>query len=216
MGLGARIIPEYTPVVVSGLTFLPVHRTDDLYTGFFQDEISLLAPPLIDRGNEIAAHQFCHLRTGAERPAAPWSASERQSVWLAFTHAVRTPSDAEENFALSGYITTTSSGVPYFARFNPNPAFAPEQLNGSELGYRLLIGKKVYVDIATFFNHYHNLFSEDFAGATFLEDTPPPRISCFPLNSATTSAGIPKAARLLPNGGPPISGGFGDRILICT
>ena len=80
-----------------------------------------------------------------------WTPSDKQSVWLAFTHAVRTPSDGENNFISLGYITTTATGVPYFARFNANPNFAPEQLNGSELGYRLLIGKKLYLDIATFF-----------------------------------------------------------------
>jgi hypothetical protein len=34
--------------------------------------------------------------------------------------------------SLPGYITTTATGVPYFARFNANPDFAPEQLNGYE------------------------------------------------------------------------------------
>ena len=75
-----------------------------------------------------------------------WSPSDRQSVWLAFTHALRTPSDGESDFNLSGYITTTATGVPYFARFIANPGFAPEQLNGYELGYRRLLGKKLYLD----------------------------------------------------------------------
>jgi hypothetical protein len=36
------VIPVYDPIIVSGLTFTPIHRTDELYTGFFQDDISLV------------------------------------------------------------------------------------------------------------------------------------------------------------------------------
>ena len=138
-----HIIPEYTPVVVSGLTFLPIHRTDDLYTGFFQDEISLLQHRLsLTIGTKVLHTNFA---TFKPEPSARllWSLSERQSVWLAFTHAVRTPSDAEENFALSGYIGGTTAGrrCRILRDSIPIRAFAPERLNGSELpGYRLLLG----------------------------------------------------------------------------
>ncbi len=58
----------------------------------------------------------------------------------------------------------TPNGTPTFARFNANPSFAPEQLNGYELGYRTLLGKNFYLDLAGFYNHYHDLFSEDITG----------------------------------------------------
>jgi iron complex outermembrane receptor protein len=103
-----------------------------------------------------------------------WTPSENQTIWAAFTHALRTPSDSEENFYLLGYIQTLPNGTPYFARFNANTNFAPEQLNGSELGYRRILGQKLYVDIAGFYNHYHDLFSEDIIGAPFLETDPAP------------------------------------------
>jgi iron complex outermembrane receptor protein len=53
--------------------------------------------------------------------------------------------------------------VPLFARFDANPDFAPEKLNGYEAGYRTLIGKHFFVDFAAFWNHYHDLFSQDLA-----------------------------------------------------
>jgi hypothetical protein len=90
------------------------------------------------------------------------------------TQAVRTPSDSERDFYLSGYITETASGLPYFARFNANAGFRPEQMNGYELGYRRLFGKKFYIDLAGFDNHYHNLFDEEIIGEPYLEDNPPP------------------------------------------
>jgi iron complex outermembrane receptor protein len=91
-----------------------------------------------------------------------------QSVWAAYTHALRTPSDAEGNFNLSGYIGTSGS-IPFFARFNANPNFTSEQLNGYELGYRRLLARRLFVDASGFYNHYHDLFSEDITGQPYVE-----------------------------------------------
>ena len=173
-GLGARVDPVDDTEVVSGLQFLPLKRTDYLFTGFVQDEIGLVDRRLsLIVGTKLLRTNF----TGtAPEPSVRllWTPSENQTIWAAFTHALRTPSDSEENFYLLGYIQTLPNGTPYFARFNANTNFAPEQLNGSELGYRRILGQKLYVDIAGFYNHYHDLFSEDIIGAPFLETDPAP------------------------------------------
>ncbi len=173
-GLGARLSHGDDVPVVSGLTFTSVQRTDQLFTAFLQDDVGLIENRLsLTLGTKLLRTNF----TGVElEPSARllWTPTAKQTVWAAYTHAVRTPSDVEEAFNLSGYISTTPSGVPYFAEFFANPRFAPEQLNGYELGYRRLLGKKVYADVATFYNHYHDLFSEDIIGAPFLDSDPPP------------------------------------------
>src|SRR5579862_8716233 len=66
-----------------------------------------------------------------------WTRTPTESVWLAVTRAVRTPSDGERDFFLSGFIGF-SQGLPFFARFNANRTFHSEQLNGYELGARKL------------------------------------------------------------------------------
>lgn len=174
-GLGARIIPIYDPIVVSGLTFTPIHRTDQLYTGFVQDEFTLIPERLtFTAGTKLLHTNFTNFEPEPSARLA-WTPTNRQTVWAAFTHAVRTPSDAEENFTLSGYIGPTPAGLQAFAAFLPNPNFAPEQLNGYELGYRRLFGKTILVDFAGFLNHYHDLFDEELIGDSFsLSDTPPP------------------------------------------
>ena len=173
-GLGARVDPVDDTEVVSGLQFLPLKRTDYLFTGFLQDEIGLVDGRLsLIVGAKLVRTNF----TGADpQPSVRllWTPSDKQTVWAAFTHALRAPSDAEEDFYLLGYIETLPNGTPYFARFNANSRFAPEQLNGSELGYRRLLGQKLYVDFAGYYNHYHDLFSEDIVGATYLESDPAP------------------------------------------
>ncbi len=174
-GLGARIIPIYDPIVVSGITFTPIHRTDQLYTAFLQDEITVVPNRvMLTVGTKLLHTNFT---TFEPEPSArlAWTPTRNQTVWAAFTHAVRTPSDAEENFTLSGYIGATPSGLQAFAAFLPNTNFAPEQLNGYEVGYRRLLKKNVLVDFAGFANHYHDLFDEELISGSFsLSDTPPP------------------------------------------
>jgi iron complex outermembrane recepter protein len=202
-GLGARVQPVDDRVVVSGLQFVPNKRTDYLGTAFVQDEIGLVERRL----SLILGTKF--LRTNFTRGVSPqpsarllWTPDDQQTIWAAFTHALRTPSDSEENFYLLGYITTTANGTPYFARFNANPNFAPEQLNGYELGYRRLFGKKLYVDVTGFYNHYHDLFSEDLAGETFFETTPAPPHFLLPAQFRNGLLGYTKGAEIAPEWRP--------------
>ena len=176
-GFGAIFSQGYNPVIVTGLQFQPNHRTDSLGQFFVQDEAGLIDKRLtLTVGTKILRTNFTHWLL---QPAARllWTPTDKQSFWAAFTHAVRTPSDAEENFSLLGFTGQFIDGLPFLARFNPNPDFRPEQLNGYEAGYRLLFRKTLYFEIASFYNHYHGLFSEDITGPPYLETTPgPPHI----------------------------------------
>jgi iron complex outermembrane receptor protein len=201
-GLGARVQPVDDFEVVSGLQFVPYKRTDYLATAFIQDEISLVENRLsLTLGTKLLRTNF----TGVSpQPSARllWTPTDKQSVWLAYTHALRTPSDSEENFSLLGYIGTTPNGTPYLARFNPNTGFAPEQLNGYELGYRYLFAKSLYIDVTGFYNHYHDLFSEDIAGSTFLETAPQPTHYLLPAQFRNDLYGVTKGAEIAPEWRP--------------
>lgn len=168
-GVEGRASGDHFLEVISGLVFSPFHRTDSLISGFLEDDINLIdGKLLLTAGSKVLRTNY----TGFDaQPSVRllWTPTESQAFWVAFTHAVRTPSDAEEDFYLSSLIGAAPGGIPIFARFNANPNFAPEQLNGYEFGYRRMIGKKLYVDFASFYNRYHNLFSEDLAGTLFVE-----------------------------------------------
>jgi iron complex outermembrane recepter protein len=160
--------------VVSGLTFTPSRRTDQLYQGFIQDEIALAPNRLwLMAGTKVLKTNYTGVLAEPSvrllyRPRAA------QTLWGAYTHAVRTPADVERDFNLSSYLGTASNGLPLFARFSANPNFRSEQLNGYEVGYRTLAGSNVYVDIASFYNHYGDLFSEDLTGPVVIEANPAP------------------------------------------
>lgn len=167
--------------VITGLTFTPSQRTDQLYQGFVQDQVSLIENRLsLVAGTKVLKTNYTPVLA---EPSARllFTPSTSQTVWAAYTHALRTPADVERDFNLSSFLNEYVSGLPVFARFSANTHFRSEQLNGYELGYRGLECKNLYVDLAGFYNHYGDLFSEDLVGAPFVETTPPPTHIIFPV-----------------------------------
>jgi iron complex outermembrane recepter protein len=203
-GLGARFSLGYNPVIISGLTFEPTQRTDKLFTAFLQDEVGIIENRLsLSVGTKFLRTNFTGLQL---EPSARilWTPNAKQSLWASFTHAVRTPSAAERDFSLLGFIgiTPPPESLPFFARFNPNPNFRSEQLNGYELGYRHLIRKKFYLDVAGFYNHYSDLFSQDLTGPTFVEDTPPPPHRLLPAQFGNGLLGTSEGFEIAPEWKP--------------
>jgi iron complex outermembrane recepter protein len=174
VGAGARLSDGDELEVMTGLTFDPPDKTDQLFTAFIQDEIELVPHRL----SLIAGTKLLHTNfTGVDfEPSVRllWTPTDKQTVWASFTRAVRTPADVERDFFLSGFQGFGPGGIPFFARFNANRNFVSETLKGYEVGYRRLIHKNLYLDLAGFFNQYDHLFSEEITGVPFLEDTPPP------------------------------------------
>ena len=171
-GVGAQVSAGRFDEVTTGLVFFPLHQTDYLFSAFLEDDIDVIDRKLmLTLGSKVLRTNYTGFNA---EPSVRlmWTPSEQQTWWISYTHALRTPSDAEEDFYLSSLIGS-ANGTPVFARFNANPQFAPEQLNAYEAGYRRLIGKGVYLDLAAFFNHYHDLFSEDITGGYSLETTLP-------------------------------------------
>ncbi len=174
LGLTLRASHGSEAEVVSGLTFTPSKRTDTLYQGFLQDEIALVQKRLsLVAGTKILKTNYTGV-LGEPTARLLYTPTASQTVWAAYTHAVRTPSDAERDFNLSSFLGYARNGLPFFARFSANPKFRSEQLNGYELGYRGLEGRNLFLDIAGFYNHYGDLFSEDVLGPAYVEANPAP------------------------------------------
>ncbi len=201
-GLGARFSRGTNPTVVSGLFFIPQSRTNELFTGFFQDEIELFPKRLsLSIGSKLLTTTY----TGWQwQPSARlvWTPTQRQSLWASYTHSVRTPSDAERAFYLTGFLGIAPNGLPFFARFNANPEFGSEEVNGYEVGYRRLFAQQVYVDVAAFYNHYSDLFSEDLLGAPFVENTPPPTHLLLPAEFGNGLVGTTRGIEIAPEWRP--------------
>ena len=201
-GLGARWSGGKNPTVISGLYFLPENRNDRLFTAFLQDDIGLVHDQLsLELGTKLLNTNY----TGVQwQPSIRllYTPQKTQTFWAAFTHAVRTPSDAERAFYLSGFLGTFVNGLPFFARFNANPHFRSEDLNGYEFGYRQLVRTNVYVDISAFHNHYGDLFSEDITGAPYVETNPGPPHYLLPAEFGNGLVGTTKGVEVAPEWKP--------------
>lgn len=196
----------------SGLTFTPSQRTDQLYQGFIQDGISIAKDRLsLLVGTKLLKTNYTGLLA---EPAMRllYTPTSSETIWAAYTHAVRTPADVERDFNLSSYLGNAADGLPIFARFGANHNFRSEQMNGYELGYRGTAGKKFYLDVATFYNHYGDLFSEDLVQGLHLETNPPPAhyqiLAQFGNGLVATTAGMEVAPELRPNSWLRLGGSY--------
>jgi iron complex outermembrane receptor protein len=198
-GLGARVSPANVVQTVPTVDFLPHHLTDQVYSGFLQDEI----PFFNRRLSLILGSKFEHNNyTGFEvQPSARllWNPTPRQSFWSSITRAVRTPSRLDEDIQINFFATVTP--LPIYLRASGSPQFRSEELLGYEAGYRALITSHFYVDIALFHNNYNDLYSFQ-VGAPFLEPSPLPVHAIIPLLTSNGIRGTTQGFEVAPDWKP--------------
>jgi iron complex outermembrane receptor protein len=175
-GLGYRLTSDHignSPTI----SLLPDDRTLNLYSGFVQDEISLVPDKLqLTLGSKFEHNDF----TGVEiQPSGRliWTPTEHQSAWASVSRAVRTPSRAEEDVRLN-------SAIPAGALFPGSPTaistifgngdLDSEKLLAYEIGYRIQPHKNLSFDLAAFYNDYDDLRSIELGFSPTQGPTPPP------------------------------------------
>jgi iron complex outermembrane receptor protein len=158
----------------------PSSRDDYVANVFVQDDLTIVPDRLhFIFGSKFEANSY----TGFEvQPSARllWTPDDRNSVWLAVSRAVRTPSRVDENgrVALQRGIDPLTT-LPFTADIRGNPRMASEKLWAYEVGYRVQPAKTLTVDVAAFANVYDDLRSFDTAppaGAIPELTEAPPRV----------------------------------------
>jgi iron complex outermembrane receptor protein len=176
-GLGYRSIHDNnsSSYVVS---LLPSQNTLNQFSGFAQDEISLLDKRVqLTIGSKLEHNDFTGLEVEPNARVL-WNITPNQSVWTAVSRAVRTPALTERGLRLvSGVIPPGGPGNP-----TPLPAelavfgsdqFQSEDLLAYEAGYRIQVTNNLSADLATFYNNYTHLRSAE-PGVPFVETSPAP------------------------------------------
>jgi len=161
------------------ITFTPDNRTVHLFSAFVQDELTMLRN---DAGENVVnltfGSKFEHNDyTGIEiQPGARllWAPRQRHTLWASISRAVRTPSRAEDDIAL----TQPTPGGP--VTIYGNRRFESEELTAYELGYRARLHETFSVDAAAFYNVYDNLRSIEFGPSP---TQPPGPFPTFPLHA---------------------------------
>jgi iron complex outermembrane receptor protein len=140
------------------IAFLPGRRDLHLFSGFLQDEITLLRDQLIlTIGSKFEHNSFSGFEVQPSARIA-WLLAKDHTVWAAISRAVRTPSRIDtEVFA--------PSTPPFFLR-GGGGRFDSETVIAYELGYRTELANRLGLSISTFYNDYDELRSvEPIAGA---------------------------------------------------
>lgn len=155
-GIGYRVTQDSTTPTPT-VTLDPDSRTLNLFSGFLQDEITLVPDTLrLTLGSKLEHNDF----TGWEvQPGVRllWTPTTNQSVWASITRAVRTPSRAEDDIRVS---TVVPPGIP--VALLGDRRIESEKLLAYEIGYRVQPRTDVSFDTALFYNDYAELRTLDF------------------------------------------------------
>jgi iron complex outermembrane receptor protein len=155
--------------------FSPPSRGDHLYSFFIQDEISLIRNCLRVTLEYKLEHNGY---TGAESQPdlrLLWTPRKTQTAWASLSRAVRTPSRLESDGQADLEIFPGNQ-LPVVAALYGNPDLKSEVLIAYEAGYRLEATRRLFLDLATYFNVYNDLVSLNPQSPRLIQDPPPPHL----------------------------------------
>jgi iron complex outermembrane receptor protein len=180
-GIGARWSPDTIHQKFPTLDFEPHQETDSIYSWFLQDQIPIVSNRLwLTLGSKFEHNNYSGFEI-QPNVRLMWAPTAHQSVWAAVTRAVRTPSRFDQDLQLSIFSPGAQLfGLPTYVRVLGSKSFISEQVISSELGYRTLVGNRLYVDFAAFHNDYKDLYGYGPA-ALFVEPSPTRVILQFPV-----------------------------------
>jgi iron complex outermembrane receptor protein len=138
------------------LRFTPDSRTQYQTSAFVQDRISLFDDRLVvTMGSKFEHDNYSgfeiqpSLRLG-------WTPVEGQFFWASISRAVRTPSRADRDMATQIAVFPTGPTLNNLLMEGRND-FDSEELLAYEAGWRASLGAAVAIDVATYYNVYHDL-----------------------------------------------------------
>jgi len=155
-GLRYRQTHAYMPTETFYADMIPSHRTMNLFSGFVQDEMTLVEDHLFFTvGTKLENNSFTNFEY---QPSARilWSPDERHVVWGAVSRAVRTPAWFEED-AVAHLGPMAWAPKPTFFEIIGSRDLLSEDAVAYEIGYRQQVTERFAWDLATFYNVYDNL-----------------------------------------------------------
>ena len=170
-GLGYRVSqsgasPGYA------IAFSPPSRTDNLYSGFLQDEIRATDSLWFTIGCKLEHNTYTGLGIEPSVRLA-WSVpGSRHTIWAAASKADRQPARADTDLQSDLQTIPITSDLVQVVRFFGNPRIKDEELRDYELGYRSAIVKTLSLDVATFLSFYHHLETVEFQPLAVIPGSP--------------------------------------------
>jgi iron complex outermembrane receptor protein len=136
------------------IAFLPRVRDMDLFSGFLQDELSLVPERLkLILGSKLEHNVYSGFEVQPTARIA-WTPDRQQMTWAAISRAVRSPSRIDVDYHIPGVdIEPGTPGV------DGGPDFDSEKVIAYELGYRVQPAAAVALSLAAFYNRYDDIYS---------------------------------------------------------
>jgi len=152
--------------------YIPAQRTDNLFSAFVQDEISLTSSLSLTLGTKVEHNSY----TGLEyEPSAQlvWSLTDRQTLWASASRAIRQPARADFNIRADVALIPLDGGGFGIVELTGTPDRKAERLYDFEVGYRAQVNPRLSLDITTFSSYYHGLQTQEPGDPFFTMDPPP-------------------------------------------
>lgn len=154
-GLGYRFSRDRTGNAFT-VSFSPRDKSDNLFSAFLHDEISLVpdcvALILGTRFEHNDYSGFEYMPNGR----LLWTPTERQTLWGAVSRSVRTPSRADQDIQYRQRAFPTVYG-PVVATVLGSDDYRSEDVFSYEIGYRAEPINRMNFDIALFYNDYRHM-----------------------------------------------------------
>jgi len=151
-GLGYRHTGDNT-VGSYTITFDPASRKEEVFTGFVQDEVTLVQDLLkLTVGTKVENNDY----TGYEfQPSArlQWTPDEINALWASWTRAVTTPSRVNTHVT-NKYVTIAPNTS---MQIIGNNDLKSQEVLSYELGYRAKPTANLWFDLSVFYNEYDHL-----------------------------------------------------------
>lgn len=172
-----------------GLTVLPTSKAVNLFSAFVQDEVRLSDSVWLTLGSKVEHNSY----TGLEiEPSARlvWSPSGgRHTVWASGSRALRQPALLGAAIQVNIYKSPVVSNQVTVFRLFGNPQIKDEELRDYEVGYRVVLTKKVSIDASSFLSFYYRLetVGAKAESALFIPGVPSQLIVPFPYENKAHS-----------------------------
>jgi iron complex outermembrane receptor protein len=138
--------------------FDPDARSDQTFSFFLQDKITLWQDRwFLTLGSKFEDNDYSGFEVQPNARLS-WLATERQTLWVAVSRAVRIPSRLDTDLRVT---VPFNIGFPAYVTINGNLEFKSERLLASEAGYRIQALDNLSFDATVFYHDYNNLQSAE-------------------------------------------------------
>ncbi len=141
------------------LTANPASVNDQLFSGFIQDELTLIDNKLwLTIGSKFEHNDYSGFE-GQPSARIMWAPHNQHRLWAGVSRAVRTPSRIEQRGSILTRVLPPSPSLPIPVSVVAQglPSFQSEEVISYEAGYRTTFSKSMSLDVTGFYNDYRDL-----------------------------------------------------------